>query len=245
MILSPRLAESLLFQPSTGDPGDPPPLVGRRGEILRLQAGDGVAIQGWWYTASDAGQGPEGRPPPAVLFLHGNAGDISHRTGLAEGLLAQGLSVLLLEYRGYGASEGSPTEEGLHLDAIAGYDFLLEELGEAGEIFIFGRSMGGAVAARLAAERSPGGVILEAPFTSLEAMGRSIYPFLPPFLFRRIRGRFDALASLPEIECPVLVVHGSRDEIVPVEALIVVDAIAARTAAGSSLPAFLSAAAIT
>lgn len=220
MVLSPRLAESLLFQPSRGDPGHPPLLLGVQGSDVRLQTADGVNVHGWWYPAVGSGVESGGRASPhssspAVLFLHGNAGDISDRTGLAEGLLAQGLSVFLLEYRGYGGSDGSPSEEGLHLDALAGYDFLLAQVGSADDVVIFGRSMGGAVAARLGAERSPGAVILEAAFESLEAMGRSIYPFLPGFLFRRLRGRFDTLSRVPEIECPVLIVHGSEDEIVP------------------------------
>ncbi len=195
-------------------------LEGVSGEVIRLETSDGISIQAWWF------QSPEGPtretsasvslPPPGVLFLHGNAGDISHRTELARGLLAQGLSVLLLEYRGYGGSHGSPSEEGFRLDANAGYEFLLRRLGDRRRIVVFGRSMGGAVAARLAAEYPPGALILEATFTSLEEMGRSIYPFLPGFLFRRIRGRFDTRSWMSAMECPVLVVHGTRDEIVPI-----------------------------
>ncbi|MFC1574523.1 alpha/beta hydrolase [Gemmatimonadota bacterium] len=206
MLLSPSLAESLLFQPSRGDPGPPPQLRGVGGRSLTLTTDDGVGIQAWWY---DLGDGP------SVLFLHGNAGDISHRTPIAEGLLDEGMSVLLLEYRGYGGSQGKPSEDGVHIDALAGYDFLVEAGGDSRPIVVFGRSMGGAVAARLAARRPTGALVLESSFTSLEAMGRVLYPFLPGFLFRRLRGHFDTLASVRVVDAPLLVVHGTADEIIP------------------------------
>jgi fermentation-respiration switch protein FrsA (DUF1100 family) len=155
--------------------------------------------------------------PPAILFLHGNAGDISHRTPLAEGFLREGLSVLLLEYRGYGGSEGSPSEDGFHLDAVAAHDFLAMKSGGAHRVVVFGRSMGGVVAARLAASRPCGALILESTFTSLEAMGRELYPILPGFLFRRLKGRFSALEWVGGVGAPVLIIHGNRDEIVPVD----------------------------
>jgi pimeloyl-ACP methyl ester carboxylesterase len=219
MVLSPTLAEALLFQPSKEDPGKPPDLDEIPGEVISLTTSDGVRIQAWWYSRGGADEGASPRShhsAPAVLFLHGNAGNISHRTPMARGLLRQGLSVLLLEYRGYGGSEGSPTEEGIYLDALAGYDFLLEAVGDSRNIVVLGRSMGGAVAARLAAASSPGALILESAFTSLHDMARALYPFLPGFLFRRIRGRFDTAEELRRVVSPTLVVHGVEDEIVPI-----------------------------
>jgi pimeloyl-ACP methyl ester carboxylesterase len=224
MVLSPALAEALLFQPSRGDPGPPPVLDGVPGESIRISTADGLEIQGWWYALAGprSGEVESGRSevasaaaPPAVLLLHGNAGDISHRTPLALGLIREGFSVLLLEYRGYGGSEGSPSENGLHLDALAAHDFLLDRLGGSGKIVVLGRSMGGAVGAGLAVARPTGGLILESAFTSLEAMAREIYPFVPGFLFRRLRGRFDTVARVREASVPMLVVHGSEDEVVP------------------------------
>ena len=220
MILSPALAEALLFQPSRGDPGPPPILEGIAGEAIELRTSDGVKIQAWWYPSEGPQSSEEAGPPrpsPAILFLHGNAGDISHRTTMASGFLRERLSVLLLEYRGYGGSEGSPSEEGLAADAVAGYEFLLERQGDARGIVVLGRSMGGAVAARLAAEMPVAGVILESTFTSLYAMARILYPFLPAFLLRRLGGRFDARERVGKVHAPVLVVHGTEDEIVPIE----------------------------
>jgi len=220
MVLSPALAEALLFQPSRGDPGVPPVLDGVPGEVLHLSTSDGVRIQAWWYSLQEReprNDSGSRAPGPAVLFLHGNAGDISHRTPMARGLLREGLSVLLLEYRGYGGSEGTPSEDGLSADALAGYDFMVEQVGDPRGIVVLGRSMGGAVAARLVADRPTGGLILESAFTSLGAMARTLYPFFPGFFFRRLRGRFDTLAKVREVEVPVLVVHGAEDEIVPVQ----------------------------
>ena len=209
MVVSPALAELLLFQPSRGDLGRPPVLQGVPGRDVTLTTADEVRIQAWWY------QLPGEEVAPAVLFLHGNAGDISHRTPMAEGLLEEGLSVLLLEYRGYGGSEGKPSEEGLHQDALTGFDFLVDQVGDHRRIVILGRSMGAAVAARLASVRTPGGLVLESAFTSLEAMGRVLYSFLPSFLFRRLRGRYATKDRVQEVEAPLLVIHGTRDELVP------------------------------
>lgn len=217
MVLSPRLAEAILFRPSKGDPGPAPSLAGVPGEVAWLETSDGVEIQAWWYRCSrvDSRRDVSGRTPPAVLLLHGNAGDISHRTPLARGLLEEGVSVLLLEYRGYGGSHGEPSERGLHLDGLAGLEFL-QARGMAPEnVVLFGRSMGGAVAVRLAAAQPVGGVILESSFTSLQDMARTVYPFLPGFLWVRIRGRFDTLERMKALSVPVLVVHGTRDQLVP------------------------------
>jgi uncharacterized protein len=211
LILSPKLAEALLYQPSRGDPGPPPVLLGIPGEAVTLTTEDGVPLSAWWYEAGMR----DGGAPPMILFLHGNAGDISHRTPIAEGLLGENLSVLLLEYRGYGSSGGKPSEDGFHLDARAGRDFLLGRGGGHGRIVVMGRSMGGAVAAGLAAREPVGGLVLESAFTSLEAMAGILYPFLPSILFRRLQGRFDTLELVRDVGVPVLVIHGHGDDLVP------------------------------
>ncbi len=211
MVLSPFLAEFLLFQPSRGDPGAPPTLQGVAGRAITLTTADGIDIRAWWYEL----EGNGGDRAPMVLFFHGNAGDISHRTPIAEGLLREGLSVLLLEYRGYGGSGGRPSEKGLHQDALAGWAFLLEQGGGPKRIVIFGRSMGAAVAARLAADNVPGGLVLESAFVSLRAIGHSVYPFLPGFLFSRLEGRFATREWVEKVEAPLLVIHGAEDDLVP------------------------------
>ncbi len=211
MVFSPSVAEFLLFQPSRGDPGVPPVLQGVGGRNIALTTADGIDIHAWWYEVEGDGPGPV----PSVLFFHGNAGDISHRTPIAEGLLREGLSVLLLEYRGYGGSGGKPSEKGFFQDALAGWTFLLEQEGDPARIVIFGRSMGAAVAARLAANQAPGGLVLESAFTSLKAIGQSVYPFLPGFLFSRLEGRFATRDWVGRVDAPLLVIHGAEDELVP------------------------------
>ena len=213
MVLSPALGEWLLFQPSRQDPGLPPPLQGVEGQNLTLTTGDGIRIRAWWYSLERVGESRS--PPPAVLLLHGNAGDIGGRTLLAEGLLAEGLSVLLLEYRGYGGSEGEPSEEGLHEDALTGWRFLLDQVGDPGRIVVFGRSMGGAVAARLAATHPPGALVLESAFTSLADIGKSVHPFLPRFLLSRLTSSFATRKWVEGTHVPLLVIHGTDDELVP------------------------------
>jgi len=146
---------------------------------VTLETDDGLALDAWWL--------PHERPRASLLFLHGNAGNISHRLDSLLQFHRLGFSVLILDYRGYGRSEGRPSEAGLALDAQAGWRWLREEADQAPEqIVLFGRSLGAAVAAELAEalEASGGGqgpaaVILESPFRSVPALAQRVYPFLP------------------------------------------------------------------
>lgn len=180
-MISPRLAERFLFFPSRVDPGPPPRAAGVDGEDVTLVTADGLRIHAWWFEA--------GRWAPAVLFLHGNAGTIADRVFQAEGLVREGVSVFLLSYRGYGRSEGRPTEAGVARDAEAGLDWLIGRVGSADRIVVHGRSLGGAVAGLLTAERpEPAGLILESTFTDLAGIAAAVYPLLPRFLLRRLQG---------------------------------------------------------
>ena len=210
LMISPRLAESLLFLPTRTDPGPAPRIGEIQGEDVTLHAADGVALHAWWFAAD-----PEA---PAVLFLHGNAGTIGDRRFQVEGILQHGVSIFLLSYRGYGRSEGSPSEEGVGLDAEAALHWMAERTGGEERIVVHGRSLGGAVGSGLAA-RHPriAGLILESTFTDLEAMAAAVYPFLPRPLLRRLRGRFDTRSALGQVQAPVLVIHGSMDQLIPVE----------------------------
>jgi uncharacterized protein len=175
-------------------------------EELRLTASDGVRLQAWHVPA------PEARGH--VLFLHGNGGNLSHRLHSLRDFHEMGYSVLLLSYRGYGLSEGRPSEEGTYLDAAAAWSWLVDERGIAPQrIALFGRSLGGAVAAHQAARTTPGALILESTFTSVPDLASELYPFLPVRLIARFR--YDTAALLPRIEAPLLVIHGRGDEIIP------------------------------
>jgi uncharacterized protein len=206
VIVSTNLIDRFVFFPDRGDPGYAIPLAGVPGLDVTLLSADGVRLHGWWYSLS-AGD-------PAVLLLHGNAGNISTRVPLAAAYLGRGVSIFLLDYRGYGRSEGAPTEEGLYLDAEAALDFLGERIG-FDRIVVHGRSLGGAVAAQLVSRRAVAGAILEASFTDLLEMARSAYPFVPGALLRGLAGRFDTRSMIHDALVPVLVVHGTEDQVVP------------------------------
>jgi fermentation-respiration switch protein FrsA (DUF1100 family) len=173
---------------------------------LWLHTADGETLHAWLIPA------PERRA--TVLFLHGNAGNISHRLDSIALFYGLGLEVLILDYRGYGQSTGRPSEAGLYRDAEAGWRYLTRTLARRpSEIVVFGRSLGGAVAAWLAERTRPGALIIESTFTSLPDLAACLYPWLPARALARMR--FDTHAALAWVGSPVLVIHSRDDEIVP------------------------------
>ena len=183
-----------------------PDAAGLPYEPVALTTSDGLRLSAWFV--------PAGEPRGAVLFCHGNAGNISYRFDTLRILHDLGLSTLIFDYRGYGESEGRPNEDGTYRDAEAAWRWLIEEKGMAPErIVVFGRSLGGGVASWLAAEHPPGALVLESTFTSLPDMGAWIYPFLPVRLLARIH--YPTLERMPKLACPVLVAHSRDDTLVP------------------------------
>ncbi len=175
-------------------------------ETVRLPTDDGETLHAWWIPAEDA--------RGAVLFCHGNAGNISHRLESAAVFHRLGLSVLLFDYRGYGQSTGTPSEQGLYRDGEAAWHHLTRTRGvDPQHVVLFGRSLGSAVAASVADEHPAGAVILESAFTSVPDVAAHHYPFLPVRLLARIR--FDTLRRLGGIRTPLLVIHSPDDEIIP------------------------------
>jgi hypothetical protein len=147
-------------------------------------------------------------------MCHGNAGNISHRLDRAALMQKRlGVDVLLFDYRGFGRSEGSPSEEGTYRDALAAYCYLTDERGvDPARLFLLGESLGAAVALDLALRVPAAALVLEAPFTSIAAMARVVYPFLPT---RWVRTRYDNRSKIPRLRLPLLIVHGTRDDTVP------------------------------
>lgn len=160
-------------------------------------------IHAWWKPFEPGSS--------AVLFLHGNAGNVTHRVRHILAWQQAGASILVIDYRGYGRSEGRPTEAGLYEDALAGYRYLRGRGFAPEQILVHGESLGSAAAAHVASVEPVGGVILEAPFSSARAVAQSVLPVLGPLL---VWG-FDVRGRLASIRAPVLVIHGDRDEVIP------------------------------
>jgi fermentation-respiration switch protein FrsA (DUF1100 family) len=203
----------LVYFPQTGrDFIATPEQLGLPYESVTLQTEDGVTLHGWLVPAQAAidRMGTTG----TVLFFHGNAGNISHRIDYLSMFHRLGYQTFIFDYRGYGQSDGSPSESGTYIDAQAAWDYLVEERGiPPGSIALFGESLGGAVAAWLAAREHPGLLVLASVFTSLPDMAAKIYPFFPVRLLSLFN--YNTLEYLGSVACPVFIAHSPGDEIVP------------------------------
>jgi fermentation-respiration switch protein FrsA (DUF1100 family) len=169
-----------------------------------LTASDGVRILAW-TVAPQPGK-------PVVLYFHGNGGSLAHRVARFEKLTDDGTGLVALSYRGYGGSEGAPSEEGLIDDARAAYAFARETYPDA-PLVLWGESLGTGVAVAIAAEHDVAAVILEAPFTSAADVAFIAYPFLPVSLLMKDQFRSDA--RIGKVTAPLLIMHGTADRIVP------------------------------
>jgi dipeptidyl aminopeptidase/acylaminoacyl peptidase len=180
--------------------------IGLDYEDVVFKTTDGVQLHGW-YVSADQARG-------VILFFHGNAGNISHRLDSIEFFHRLGFSVFIIDYRGYGRSEGKTDEQGTYRDAEAAWRHLIENRGiDPGKIVIFGRSLGASIAAWLASRTSPAALILESAFTSAPDLGRHHYRFLPVRALTRIH--YDTQSYIESVSVPTLVVHSADDEIVP------------------------------
>ncbi|MGD9924269.1 MAG: alpha/beta hydrolase [Pseudorhodoplanes sp.] len=171
---------------------------------LELKSRDGVRILAW-TVAPKPGK-------PVVLYFHGNGGSLAHRVPRFRRLVEDGTGLVALSYRGYGGSDGSPSEDGLIADARAAYDEARTRYPDA-KIVLWGESLGTGVAVALAAENDVAAVILEAPFTSAADVAFSAYPFVPVRLLMKDQFRSDE--RIGKVKAPVLVMHGARDRVVP------------------------------
>ena len=176
---------------------------------------DGLKLHGWYCTPVRR-ENKEYIPVPAdmvVLWFHGNAGNISYRYDMIRAMMELPVQVFIIDYRGYGKSEGKPTERGLYLDARAAWDYLVEERGVAPErIVIFGKSLGGVPAIDLASQVEPAGLIVQSSFTSAGDMAASLLPFLPRVF---LKTKMDSFGKIQHVRCPKLFIHSRADEVVP------------------------------
>jgi uncharacterized protein len=183
--------------------------LGRPFEDVMFKATDGVELNGWFYPAFTNSP----RAELVVLLCHGNAGNIGYRLDACRALLATGVSVFLFDYRGYGRSQGRPSEEGTYLDAQAAYQSLRQRGFAGTNIIAFGESLGGAVAAELASREALGGLVLQSTFTSVPDIGKDLFPWLPVRWLATFR--YNTRSKLPRLTIPVLVMHSRTDEMVP------------------------------
>lgn len=199
---------AFIFHP-TKDMEATPSDIGLVYEDVRLLTPDGETIAAWFIPAPDISGPGQGL---TLLFFHGNAGNISHRMESIEFFHTLGLAVFIIDYRGFGQSTGKPSVSGTIQDARAAWQWLTEQKGvPASHIVLFGRSLGGGVAAALAGEVAPRGLILESTFTSLYEVGKGIFPLLPRFVFRE---EYATLNNLKKSHAPLLVVHSPEDEVI-------------------------------
>ncbi len=202
--MTPHLLERLfVYYPSRELAGNPA-AVGLDYQDLWLAAEDGVKLHGWFV--------PLARSRQTLLILHGNAGNISHRIEWIRMLHELGCNVLIIDYRGYGKSEGRPFEDGLYRDARAAYTWWRHNQ-HGDHLVVLGESLGGAVAVDLAAGVQPAGLVLQSAFSSARDMAKTLFPL---GLLQPLTGiRFDSESKITRVHCPKLVIHGTRDEIVP------------------------------
>lgn len=172
-------------------------------EDVYLPCPDGVMIHGWFIP----GQGET-----VMLLFHGNGGNISHRIEKVRLLCHPEVSTLMIDYHGYGLSEGKPSEASCYLDALTSWEFLTQTRGiDPKKIVLFGESLGGAVATDLGVKRPVGAVILESTFTNIGEVARRFIPGAGRFL----KGKFNSLSKIPFLKVPLLILHGDEDELVP------------------------------
>lgn len=200
--------DRLVFQPRRGRSRDLATLDFGFEETW-LEAEDGVRLHAFWLPQARASEGSADR---AVLFLHGNAGDATRRLPNADRLRRLGADVLLLDYRGYGRSEGRPTEAGIYADARAALDHLTKQRGLAsGRIVVFGSSLGSAVAVDLARGKELAGLVVESGFPDMAAIARS---FIGIGFQRWLGSKLASAPKIAELRCPLLFIHGGRDRVI-------------------------------
>jgi hypothetical protein len=202
------VGDKLIFYPDSGGDWDAPRRLGLSVEEIELRSEDGTRLFSWYLRGESGG--------PTVLFFQGNAGNITDRVDALVALGEAGADVFLLGYRGYGRSEGTPSERGLYSDARAAYRYLTEERAvPPARLVLYGESLGCALALDLASQVPCAGIVLQSPFTSVRDMASRVLPLFPAHWF--LKTKFDNLAKIASVAAPMLFFATRRDEVVPFE----------------------------
>jgi hypothetical protein len=198
------MQENIVFIPTVGTPYQSPATFDIEFQDLKLTSGDHKIHA--WYVPAAANKG-------TILFCHGNAGNLGHRLDTVKIWHKLGFNLMLFDYSGFGLSGGSPSEENCYRDVQACYDWLKDSHKMAGQLILHGRSLGGGVASWAATQFSCDGLILESTFTSIPDMGRHKFPILPIGMISTMD--FSSLSRIDQLKCPLLVLHGPDDEVIP------------------------------
>jgi len=193
-----------------------PSAAGMPFEMVRLITEDRIKITGWFIPAKTAEHGADASTCYTVIYCHGNGGNIGDYLDTAICLRDMDYNVMLFDYRGYGESEGKPTEKGTYLDAMSVWKYLVEERKFSKDrIIIYGWSLGGSIAAWLAMNTEPYVLVLESTFVSARVMAQRMFPYLPVGLLCRYN--YNTIEYVKHVKCPVLVAHSRQDETIPFE----------------------------
>jgi uncharacterized protein len=196
----------IYFPPRYPDGFPPQQIIDQLVQDVWLRTEDGIKINAFYHLAPESKQ--------VLLWFHGNAENIGYDLGEMQTLAKIGVNILEVDYRGYGRSEGSPDEAGVYQDADAAYDYLIQQRHfRSQDIIIYGHSLGGAVAINLASRRPCGGLIVESSFTSARAMAQRMFRISA--IGYIAKSRFDSLEKIRSVHAPILIVHGTWDEVIP------------------------------
>ncbi|RYF17551.1 MAG: alpha/beta fold hydrolase [Oxalobacteraceae bacterium] len=201
---------AFIYRPTSLNRSDPKMWGLREATAMRVPYNDGTAVTGWWSPPADA-------DAPVVLLVHGRSANISSRSSVMQHLAAQGMGVLLFDYRGYGASPGRPSEQNLFQDTLTAYGWLRTRGVPANHIVVVGQSLGNSPATILAAQRPIGALVLVSPFTSLPDALAERLPWLPVQLVPWSHNRFDVKASLARFKGPTLLIASEDDGLIPID----------------------------
>ena len=202
--------ERLAFPAPRAPVPDPKRLGIANGERIEVVTQDGTRLAGWYLSPAFHRPPP---PSPALLWFYGNGENIASLAPILRAFQPPGAALLVVDYPGYGGSEGHATEAGLYVAADAAYDALAARTEvDRGRIYLYGRSLGSAVAVHTAAHHPVAGLILESPFTSAADMTRRHYALVPRFILLL---SLDNLAAITQVRCPILLFHGTADRLVP------------------------------